>query len=249
MEQQKTFNPSTVVGVWIIITTVGWLALGEGLKVGFGLVFGFVNYLTAVWSLDSVKNYHSLLFPKIFTPFTCWLFLLGNTVLPVLALFLIAVHVDWVSVALTVVGAIIVPFSALWYFAQSKLTPKPGIMMVEDDLYYLSGDILPPLFSRGIKTITPETKILVSTAYNITGIKLKLSCSFCFAPWVFTEEARQKLPGSMKYSTNLKDAEKELFSPNIKSLEDIWVFFYFSPIKKEDSSPYLWNPDTTLSAG
>jgi hypothetical protein len=243
-----------VLALCVLITGVVWhtfpdirSVLGGGLV--FALVFGFVNILILNVGRER-EIYHSLVFPRLlhfsFPLSLANLLLFGGAGI---GLILTVPRKDILfglfQIPFLLFAIVVIIVSSLWWIAASKLTPKQGTMVVdEDDLYYLPGDVLPRL-SSWAQIITPETKITIPVLRSLNEVSVM--ASFFFAPWVFTQEARFKLPGSMNYSTLLKGAENEYLSlyPDIKVFQDIWKLFWF--LAQKEHSPYIWNEHPVIS--
>lgn len=239
---------------YVLLVALMWWALPTGgLFLGIGIL-GFISILVLVYTSGSMK-YDSLVISEMFfNPFIWFSLSFLNLMMVVCELpLVIGAYRDYdivlvLQTPFLVFAAMVIMPTLLWFVAVSKLTPKPGTMVVdEDDLYYLPGEEL-SRFSPRAQIITSETKIRVSVLRNFATMDVTFSRSFCFAPWVFMQEARLKLPGSMNYSTLVKSAETEFLAeyPDMKYVRDAWKPIYFRPDKKENS-PYVWNRDTTVS--
>lgn len=241
--------------VYVWVAAIMWWALPtSGLFLSTGIL-GFMGVNVLTYPIDRTEQCDPLAISEIFfNPVVALSLVFLNIIMLVGGLFLsISTYYDIVLTLQTpflVFAAMVVMLTLLWCVAVSKLTPKPGTMMVdEDNLYYLPGDVLPRLSSQA-QAITPKTKILVSVLRDFGIAEVTFSRSFCFAPWVFTQEARQKLSGSMTYSTLVNNAKNEFFIeyPDIKTIHDIWRLFRFPPTKAgKENSPYVWNRDTVVS--
>lgn len=249
-----------VLALCTLITTGFWYIFpdvrsGLGGVLVFACVFGFVNIMIASEGIDR-NLYRSLIFPKLL-PFsfliaTTNLLLFGGAAFGLIFLLSKGPIVSFQTPFLFFAVAVII-LACLWWVAASKLTPKSGTMVVDEetDLYYLPGDVFPRLLSR-VQIITPETKIPVSVSAPIlNGPTVTVSQSFYFSAWVFTQEARKKLRGSMCFNTIINGAKGKLYSvlaEKVKTLTDIEKFFEpeVFPVPKKPS-PYKWNDDLTVS--
>jgi len=221
------------------------------------LVFGLMSVVIILIKWTNLDNYRALVFPILLHPAITFCLAFGNFFLALVSCILVvyfvfgaasAVFIEallWVHIVLT--GVILIP-TIFWYVAALRLTPKQGTMVVDEehDAYYLPGEEL-PRFMPYMKIITPKTKIFVAVTRQLGDVHLKFSRSFCFAPEVFTEEARRKLPGSMWYSTNVKTAEAEFLAAYPDLNTTVWKLFQMN--KKVIGSPYLlWNRDIAISS-
>lgn len=231
----------TAMALWIFPALKGYA------HVVFLMFFGLVNISIS----PSISMYRSLIFPRLL-PFGFLISILNPLLFGAASMFLIVKTLLNPSIVFSEMPfwlfvATITILSVFWHIAASKLTPNPGTMAVDKDgLYYLAGDVLPRL-SYLTQVITPETKIPLKVLSAVNDVDI--SVSFCFAPWVFEREARQKLYGSMNFNTLLQGAEKEyhFYYSDVKKLQDIWKVFDFSPMQEKQGGAYVWNNDPVVA--
>lgn len=198
----------------ILAFLLWWVLPTNGLIVIVG-VFGFFSLIVLSPKMDEMMTrYDSLVIPGVFFhPVFVVGFLFFRVTVFFGAMFVFALqkHYDIVLSMQTpflVFSATVIYFSVLEYVAGSKLTPKPGTMVVDNDLYYLPSEMLPRL-SAGARVITEKTVIPVSASVTGEDGAITLSGSFRFAPWVFVPENRHRLPGHLYYSVLFRKAERE----------------------------------------
>jgi hypothetical protein len=246
------FTPQLLVlfAICTLFTGLSWFFFPVVRSVAGGAfvflsVFGFSNMMSIAAADREREAYCSLAFPKLL-PF-------GFSI--VFANFLVFSGAYNGIIFMAYENPIAVPFysyffffaatvvslSVLWWVAASRLTPKPGTMVVDmdTDCLYLYGDELPkpPLHA---KIITRETKIPVRVFQNLSE-EADITASFCLDSFVFRQGMFER---GARYSALLNTAGKafEARYPQVESFPEIWRLLLNVP-QDPPGSCFVWNND------